>query len=356
MLGRFLGSAIVIAALSGPGAWAQVPRGPHAVVTALTGGGATRGPAGDLFPAGPWTEYLGDYVLEPGETIVTADDGTAVLMLVDYETVVQVGDANGRTHLTLEQRPADDDVIPLSPTLATGLAFVVRKPNDPRWLVMRCRTVTDEGYILSRGASYVVEATPRYVELAVTNGEILYFDGPVPADLLDERGEPASPEGMVARAGERLLPMVRPKPVADTNMIPTATSRMDQTLFDFALDKGAQWVERAEQGDLTPARGASRGAQRLFAGEAGVPRATFDQPRSQIAVVAPRVTTTPLRTVARTLPVVQNTATSLIQTRVPTSVVVGSRLRRSRIVGNPGTSGGVVVNPQLEELIRLPGR
>ncbi|HUU83094.1 MAG TPA: hypothetical protein VM243_06270, partial [Phycisphaerae bacterium] len=213
-----------------------------------------------------------------------------------------------------------------------------------------------EGYILSRGASYAVEVTSRDVILAVSSGEALYFDGPPPADLIDENGEPTPPDAMAAGAGRRLLPMRQPGPVADTNMIPTAISRMDRTLYAFALDKGAQWVERAEQGDLTPARGASRGAQRLFAGEVGVPRTTFDQPRSQTVAAAPRVTTTPLRTVTPTQPIVQNTATRLIQSHVPTSVVVGSRLRRSRIVGNPGTTGGVVVNPQLEELIRLPGR
>lgn len=356
MWGRFARMVVPIVVLGGPVAWAQAPEGPHAVVTALTGAGATRGPAGEPFPTGLWGEYLQDYVLEPGETIVTGEGGTAVVMLPGYETVVQIGDAIGRTHLTLENVPGGDGVVPLSLTLTSGHAYVVRKPDDPHWLVARCRTVTSEGYVLSRGASYAIEVTLRDVILAVTDGQILYFEGQVPADLLDAQGEPVSAQGLVARAGERLLPMRQRRPVSDTNMIPTALTRMERALYAFGLDKGAQWVEEAEQGDLTPARSASRGAQRLFAGEVGVPRTTFDQPRSQVVVTSPRVTTTPLRTVTRSLPVVQNTATRLIESHVPTSVVVGSRLRRSRIVGNPGTSGRVAVNPQAEELIRLPGR
>jgi hypothetical protein len=353
MSGRLWGIAVVIVALCGY-ARAQAP---HAVVTALTGGGATRGPTGSPFPAGEWDDYIRDYMLETGESIVTAEDGKAVLMLADYETVVQIGDGTGRTHLALEAlSAAPDGLIPLAPTLTAGRAYVVRKSDDPRWLVMPCRTATEEGYVLSRGASFVVEVTRREVVLAVTSGEILFFKGPLPAELLNEQGEPAAPDGMVARAGYRLLPLRGPTPVTDTDMIPAARNRMSGTLFAFGLDKGAQWVERAEQGDITPARGASRGAQRLFAGEVGVPRTTFDQPRSQIVVTSPRASSAPLRTVVATLPVVQTTARTLIESRVPTSVVVGSRLRRSRIVGNPGTSGRIAVNPQLEELIRLPGR
>jgi hypothetical protein len=129
---------------------------------------------------------------------------------------------------------------------------------------------------------------------------------------------------------------------------------MKQVLYEFALTKGNQWIEKAEQGDLIPARRAVRGVARVLAEQVGVARSAFDQPRSPVVVATPRVSLAPVSASFRPAPVTQNLALSLAQSRVPTEAVVGQRLLRTRIIGNPGTVGGIRANPRVEQLVRLP--
>ena len=335
---------------------AQEVQGPHAVVTALTGGGAMRGPGGPPFPVTEWDYYTYDYVLRPGETIITAEDGTAVLMLPGYETVVHLGDGSGSSQLTLEEVPALEGGVPIGLTLERGPALIVRRPSDRRWLLVACRVGPTQGYVLSRGASFVARAGADGLTFSVSQGEAVYFAGPPARRLIDEAGELLDRAGVGIAPGQRLSVEAPAQPAPDTESVPQALNRMNQGLYVFGLTKGEQWVERAEQGDLIPARGPVRGVPRALAGEIGVPRATFDQPRSVAVVTTPRVATAPVGVAVRPAPVVENLGISLIQSRVPTSVVVGQRLLRTRIIGNPGTAGGVRANPQAEQLILLPGR
>ena len=336
--------------------WAQQIEGPHAVVTALTGGGAFRGVGGPAFPDTDWDYYAFDYVLQPGETIVTADDGAAVLMLPGYETVIHLGDGQSRSELALAEASGLDSGVPLGLTLTAGHALIVRKPSDQRWLLFAGRSAAAEAYVLSRGASFVARADADEVTFSVSHGEVVYFSGPPAQRLIDEAGELIDRTGVVIPAGQRVSAGAPAQAVPDAESVPQAINRLNDGLYAFGLQKGRQWVEQAEQGDLIPAKGAVRGAARVFAAEVGVPRATFDQPRSVAVVTTPRVVTAPTRTALVAAPVVQNVGISLIQSRIPTSVIVGQRLLRTRIIGNPGTSGGVRANPQAQQLIRLPGR
>ncbi|MHC4089504.1 MAG: hypothetical protein ACYSVY_04355 [Planctomycetota bacterium] len=335
---------------------AQEVEGPHAVVTALTGGGATRGPGGPAFPVTDWDDYANDYVLRPGETIVTADDGTAVLMLPGYETVIHVGDGNGRCESTLNRVPGLQGGVPVGLNVQRGQALVVRKPDDRRWLLVACRGAGTRGYVLSRGASFVARSGDDELSFSVSHGEVVYFAGRPARRFTDQAGELTDRAGVVVPAGQRLSARAPQQPAPDDASVPRAISQMNEGLYAFALTKGIQWVEQAEQGDLVPARGAVRGVPRALAEQVGGGRATFDQPRSVSVVTTPRVAAAPSGAGFRATPLVENVGVSLIRSGVPTSVVVGQRFLRTRIIGNPGTSGGVRANPQAQQLIRLPGR
>jgi len=353
---QLTGTIVLLTATLCSLAVAQEVQGPHAVVTALTGGGATRGPGGPAFPVTEWGYETYDYVLRPGETIVTAEDGTAVLMLPGYETVVHLGDGSGSSQLILEEVPALERGVPIGLTVERGPALIVRKPGDRRWLLVACRSGATQGYVLSRGASFVARVGADALTFSVSQGEAVYFAGPPAGRLIDEAGELIDRAGVVIAPGQRLSVEAPAQPTPDTASVPRALNRMNEGLYAFGLTKGEQWVERAEQGDLIPARGPIRGVPRALAEQVGVPRATFDQPRSVAVVSTPRVVTAPVSVAVRPTPVVENVGISLIQSRVPTSVVVGQRLLRTRIIGNPGTTGGVRANPQAEQLILLPGR
>ncbi len=332
---------------------AQQDEEPHVVVTALGGGGATHGPDGRPFPAGEWNYYQDDYALRPGaEPVLTAADGTAVLTMPGYETTLLLGNKQGPSELEISQWAARGRELPLAATLLRGEALVVRKPDDRRWLVIAVRYGGVEGYVRARGATFVVRADDDGVFFAVAQGEVLFFPGS-PTDRADDREVRT---GEFIPPGQRLLASKRPSTLtADAESVPRALSRLGDTVHNFALAKGTQWIERAEQGDLIPARRAVRGVARVFAEEVGVGRATFDQPRSPVVVTAPAANLAPMNVGLRPAPVTQNLALSLAQSTVPTEAVVGQRLLRTRIIGNPGTSGGILANPRVEQLVRLPG-
>ena len=354
---RSLITTIAIIGLSCAVAGAQEVEGPHAVVTALGGGGATHGADGKAFPTGKWSYYEPDHVVMPGsDPVVTAEDGTAVLTLPGYDTIIHLGDGRGRSELSLNTSRAMQREIPLALDLVSGQALIVCKPDDRRWLLMVCHNEATEGYALSRGASYVARADDDGFTFAVSHGEVRYFGGRVGARLFDNRSELIGREGMIIPAGQSLSTRAPEDLRADADAVPQALNQMNDTVYAFAQTKGTQWIERAEQGDLIPARQASRGVAHVFAEQVGVGRSAFDQPRSPVVVTTPRVTLAPMTTSFRAATVTQNFALSLAQSTTPTEAVVGQRLLRTRIIGNPGTDGGFRANPQLEQLIRLPAR
>ena len=328
------------------------PQAPYAVVTAVTGGGATRGPGGPAFPA-EWNFDSDDHVVRPGQSVVTAADGSAVVMVPEYETAIHVGGDGRPAEFRVTAIEQNEHQAPLALHVAAGRAMVVRKSFDRRWLAVGFGGAGGEGYIASRGATFTVEALADGVSVYVSQGEALRFGGAIPvrlagpanAALLDAAGAVVAP-------GERWSSVEAAAPGEAPGVVPEGADLMGRDLFEFGLTKGAHWVKQAEEGDLTPERGDVPGVADAFAEQVGVGRPTFDQPSGGLVIVSPRTT------VLTTTPVVgvtQNTATALIEQRTPTSVVVGQRFRRSRIIGSPGTSL-IRFNPQSERLIRLPGR
>jgi hypothetical protein len=328
---------------------------PVAYVTVVSGAGATRaepGPDG-VAPSFPSNGKIFSDVLSGvavGQGVVTLEGGAALVALPDHATAIYL---DQDSELRLGSLPGLDNAVPVSLTLLKGRAYVVHRESDARWLLVAAKSDLGDGYTMSRRGALVLSADSTGVGFAALRGEVLFFEGDVPAGaLLDRNGEPAVEGGGRLPEGHHLTTRGRLTP---TSGIPDALSgsairaRLSQATYAFGLRVGERWVEDAEKGDLTPVRGTGRGAPSLFPAEGLAPGFAFDQPRSAAVAPAPRVSTQPLR--AQAVSPVQ----ALLKSGRPASVVVGQRLKRTRIIGNPGTSAGPIrVNPNVEPLIRLP--
>lgn len=340
-------AGLTLVALAAPLAAQQGGGGPVAVVTALRGDGAARGEAGE-----PIRMFDGGGRFQPSaaslkldEKIVTGPEGGATLSLTNRETVIHLSHQTTCSFFT--HRGLADDVGGFA-HVHHGRAEVLSKRSDNRWMVTAGGNGPSGGYMLSQGASFVVQVEGDVVTISVIQGEGWAFRGAIPAGtLLDESGAPRDHGGVRIAAGQRVvLGAAEAEPDAQADAT-RGGERRRQDVYAFALTCGGNWLHRAEQGDFTPVRGESRGPSDLVRGEVSTELA-FDQPRTPVLATVPRVVTQPLRSA------LVNPARALIESGIPTSVVVGQRLRRTRIIGNPGTTGPIRVNPNVEPLIRLP--
>jgi len=336
---------VLLAAALTSAAHAQSDR-PVAYITVLTGDGTTRDD-GTPVPTGDTAFSDESHGLRPGDGVRTTDSDSAVVALPDFGTVVHLGPAS---ELRIDRALQLENALPAALTLLKGQAQVVQRPSEARWMLLAAAHEERRAYTLSKGASLVVRVEADEIRFTVTVGEAQFFSGAIPdGAVLDASGRPAGGWGVPIPEGHTLSTKNPAQTLPEADAARSAGERLSSDCFRFALRKSAQWVERAEQGDFTPVRGPARGAAQFFA--AGLTAEfAFDQPRSQVVAPAPRAPAT-----AITTPQV-NQARALIESGIPTSVVVGQRLRRSRIIGNPGTTGGQIrFNPSAEQLIRLPG-
>jgi len=334
-------------------ATAQNTQDSYAVVTALGGGGAKR-VGGEAFLATKWRSGH-EPVLNVGVPLVTVADGTAVLLLPGHETVVHLGGGEGETELTLDDVPALAGQVPIGLSLASGRALIVQDPGYPEWLLVAWQTGGSQGYALARGAMVVVEIVANDVTVAVSQGTVVFFPGLPGAELVDDRGRLLDGTGVTISPGQRRSMTAPATPVPDTDSVPLAAQGLGATVYAFGLTKGEQWVKLAEEGDFVPAGGAAvRGVTRALSEEVGVPPPTFDQARPPTIVSSTRVTIAPT-TASFRAGMTGNVALSFATSRNPGDAVFGQRLLRTRIIGNPGTTGGIRFNPDAEPLIRLAG-
>ena len=321
------------------------PGGPVAFVTAVTGKGATRGVSGPSFPAGRDRFSDEDSGVRAGEAIVTPPDGTAVVTLPGYQTIVRL---DASSHLQFGNWAGGENDVPTTLTLVSGRAYILRSRSDG-WLVVAVTGATKRAYGLSKARSMVVTSDETGAALAVLDGEAIWFAGSIPGEgLLDESGRPGDKTGIVVREGQRISTEMVAEPVP-ADMSREMARDMGGDVYAFGLSQSERWVKDAERGDFTPVLAAARGTAQFFRGGLTT-EMVFDQPRSVVTAPAPRAVTQPLRVTP------QNPARALVESGLPTSVIVGQRLRRTRIIGNPGTSGGQIrANPNVEQLIRLSG-
>ncbi|MFQ5590704.1 MAG: hypothetical protein ACE5HE_06060 [Phycisphaerae bacterium] len=318
---------------------------PVVFVTTSTGQGATKGVSGPAFPTarGRFTEQ--DNGVGIGESVVTLEKARALVTLPDHGISVHLG---ASSELAVGSwQPGENDV-PVTLTLLKGRAYIIRR-DTKGWLVVALQGDANSGYALSKGGAMALTADGADVSLAMLEGEAIWYAGAIPdAKLLDDSGEPIDRTGIQIREGLRILPGMLTEPVPE-DLARRLAGEMATDLLAFATTQGGQWIADAEKGDFTPVRVAERGtAQFIRARDAT--ELTFDQPRAVVTTPVPRPVAHPVRMATA------NPARALIESGVPTNVVVGQRVRRTRIIGNPGTAGAQIrVNPNVEQLIRLSG-
>ncbi|MCH8253293.1 MAG: hypothetical protein IID36_12650 [Planctomycetes bacterium] len=316
-------------------------------VSVVTGNGAKRMPGETEFLDARFTynaEFDLDNGIDYGDSIVTASDpASAVLVMPAFGTVAHVESASV---LRIERLTDDTGVVPAGLVLSAGRAIVTHSQDGPRWLVVAARGNGAAAYVLLRTGSVLVEVGAGGVVFTVIDGEALFFPNDVPGRaLIDASGDPVDPFGQTVRAGQR-IGAGDTAPVDAAGADKSARARYESDVFAFALAHGGAWLVRAEQGDFTPVASEAGQAQRLLRAEM-LPELKFDQPRAVFVAAAPRPAT------FQVVRAQGSPARELIQSGVPTSVVVGQRFRTSRVIGG---RRGLRANQNVEQLIRLPGR
>jgi len=288
-----------------------------------------------------------DNGLAAGQSVVTGADGTAVITLPTFGTVIHL---EASSEIAVNRLPSLSAEVPVSFALRSGGALVVRRGSEERWFLIAGAAASNQGYALLQGASLVVRVEPDGVTFAGLKGTSLCFQGAVPGGaLIAATDKPVAPSGVSLLDGQSVSTKTWAPP-ATNRLAEGMAASMAGAMYSVGLAAGTQWIQQAEQGDLTPVRGAGRGSPELLRGEitAGL---AFDQPRSVVTAPTTRTVTQPIRTA----PTAVSVAQSRLESGIPSSVVIGQRLRRTRIIGSPGTTGPIRFNPNAEQLIRLPG-
>jgi hypothetical protein len=285
----------------------------------------------------------------PGESVQTAADATAVLVLPGFDTTVYLG---GSTKWLASDLRGTDTGVSMKLECDGGSASIIRKLQSPDWMLLVARAGAARGYTLSRGASLFVEMSEQGVSFSARSGDAWFFAGDVPEGrLVDESGNLIDDSGVHLAQGQRVTSTAPAAATADEEAGTIAPPGMRDDLETFALAQSDQWLQQAERGDFTPVRGPGRAAPEVMQGGLE-PSLAFDQPRPVLTGPAPRPTAGAVRTTL-------DPAQSLVASGVPGTVVAGQRFRRSRIIGNPGTagpgSGALTINRAADLLVRLGG-
>lgn len=347
MLRRFVLAALAI--LSVPAtSWGQAdPSKPLAFVTAVTGGGATHGVDGRPFEFGEFLTAAENGVKD-GESVVTTANGTALLTLPGFGTAVHLAPS---TEVVLSTRPDLANHVPVKITVRSGQVLMIRRTADERWIALEAVGPTGRAFTVSKQASLTAAVSDEGIVFGSVEGTAAFFSGNMPDEpLVNEAGNLIDRPDQLIEPGTSLRTKQLEQPVRDDENRTAALNSMNENLYNFGVHHSAKWVADAEEGDFTPVRAEARSTPEFFGSELSAGLA-FDQPRSSVVSASSGPTTTPLRTPTRSI------AEGLLASGVPTSVIIGQRLKRSRIIGNPGTASGAIrFNPQAEQLIVLTGR
>ncbi len=194
---------------------------------------------------------------------------------------------------------------------------------------------TDSGWALLERGTLVATVAGKKVSFALAAGKARSFDGKLGADV-----DPAkAPDGKAL------------EPQADAL---EAAGKLRRRLNGaMALAATAAWLGRAERGDLIPMPKRPEAMAPAVAALA-VEAAPVDQP-PQVSPVTVGETTSPVTGGLGAT----NQAQSLLASGDPASVIVGARLERTRIVGNPGTAAagtGMTYNKQARGPLTLTSK
>ena len=315
---------------------------PVAFATVVTGGGALRVGAGEPSRVSPTSFHPEENGLSVGQALATAKDGTAVVVLPDSGASVHL-----QASSEIRFEPAPEWLAPDSCVLKVmrGRVTAARKNREAESLAVVGKNGGAVGSVaITEGIVHIV-AQEGVVTFTVERGTASF----VPGDLSNTR--PDAVAGRVQLTAGESISTAAPATVApgDDDAVAELSALVQRSVYAFGLTQSTRWVERAESGDFTPVRaGEGRAAIELVGADFNAPQ-TFDQPQQLLAV------TSTLGAPVTSLRTVVSPAQGLLESTVPGSVIAGQRFRRSIIIGNPGT-GGLMINPNAELLIRLAGQ
>jgi hypothetical protein len=310
--------AVILALLSGPlcaAAFGQAP------VAGLRGGRCTAAvpaEAGELHPrVGPVRPLIAGSFLTDGAEVRLAPDARAAFHLhpgpepSQPDASVYAGPGT-----TLSVCPNSDPRRLLQ--MGAGMMVVVYGGEDGVPLIVS----TPQAWVRLSTGTLIAEAGPAGATFTLVRGSARRFDGTLPAA-----------EATEISGGEALTPE------------PGAQSRVDAMANDLLKAAtrlaAAGWIEKAETGDLVPV--APPGTAARVPVIVGLGNVEVVEPITQTVTVTP-VSTSVIATTGAT-----SQTEALLSSGNPASVLVGRRLERTRIVGNPGTVGtsvGVRFNPE----------
>ena len=312
----------------------------------ITASGASRDADGEHpFPIAPTMRSPDASGLMSGGSVYTDEGGSAVIAIERERVFVHLGP---NSILKLESRAGLSAEVAVKITLVKGNADVLRRTSDEKWLVVAAGT-EGTGYTLSQGSSLEVSARADGVDFTVTAGSAWSYRGVIPVgNLIDASHEPMDKTGILLPEGHRVSVSQPAQPMA---VEPVGLwERMGKELYQSALEHGGRWVQDAERGDFTPVYASGRASTPVLPAKLSAGFA-FDQPRS--AVVSPVA-----RSQTRSLQAVTTSRSqALLESGIPSEVIIGQRLRRTRIIGASGIgSGQIRFNPAAVQLIRLAGQ
>ncbi len=315
---------------------------PVALISLVGGEGAARTESDELVTMEGL--LVNPQPLSPGQGIRTFANGTATILLEAYDTAIFM-ESSSELRFTAPTTP--DSGIDFVIEVVEGKVSIIQKPDNEKWLATAALARPKGAYILSRGASLIVDLNEDGASIVCAQGELAYYSGRLPgAKLINTDGELLKTAKTSIQSNERFSVGVdNARPV--TAEVAIASTSVEEDIHQFALTESGSWLARAEQGDFTPVRGAGRGAPEPLSAQLNTDLA-FDQPR-------PVLTTPSPPTVTPSVGSLLNPSQALVESGSPGTVVAGQRFRRSRILGNPGTTGvgRLTVNGAAEQLISL---
>lgn len=229
---------------------------------------------------------------------------------------------------TLALGPAGDDRRRMKITSGKVVINFISRDNRPLIVSL------PGGWLRLEFGLAVLAVSESGAQVTLAKGLAARFEGDVP------EGDP-----LAARDGE---------PLAETAAAGKEASALIERLTRAGLsDAPSDWLAKAESGDLIPTPQPGQPAQQVAASfSAGKP---VDQP---VGVNASTLVTGTSVSANVTSPIVTQ-AQSFLVSQNPATVLVGARLERARIIGNPGTTGvnsGIRFNPQVRGPLGLIGR
>lgn len=268
--------------------------------------------------------------LVAGHGLRTGADGTAVVLLPGFETVVYL---EPESELLLPAKSASDGGATLA--ILAGRVSVVPKPRNNRWLVVSVHAGgRAAGYTLSQGASLFIEAGEDHSTVSVRLGSAIFFPGVAGPDVLDASGQPANRDGVLLGEGQQISVQAQAQAAQDPEAGVVVPRRLGDDVLAFAVARTGLWLDRAEKGDFTPVKTASRGAPELLSA-AFEPRLVFDQARPVLAQPARGQRTTTEQ------PLLSPTQT-LARSSFPGDAIGLRKVQGSLIV--QGKTGSLVIN------------